>query len=96
MLRRVTNRGAIVRVVSVLSVLLVLAMGTAQAIHSHPSNTSAHHSCSICATPNLSLPATAFSVPPVLRAVRLEGLAPAVSHSYRLPSAIFIRPPPAC
>ena len=50
MLRASANRGLFVRAVCVLCVALVCVMGTLQATHSHPENSStSHHACSICA-----------------------------------------------
>jgi len=50
-MRIAANRGTFVRAVGVLCVALVCVMGTIQAAHSHPENsTTSHHTCTICAT----------------------------------------------
>jgi hypothetical protein len=97
MLRISTNRGAFVRVVCVLCVALVCVMGTIQAVHSHPENSTSttHHTCSICATAHVGLNTQTASLAPVLAATALTSLVAEVSLVFRPAIAEFIRPPPA-
>jgi len=84
------------RAVALLGALLVLAMGTAQAVHSHPENSQAsHHSCSICSAPSLGPAATIISGLPTVRTIGVALLAPERIAVYRPASSQFIRPPPA-
>ena len=95
MLKVSANRGVFVRVVGVLCVALVCVMGTVQATHSHPENsTTSHHTCSICATAHVvNTQTVAFA--PVLAAASLAILVSDVSPIVRPTIAQFIRPPPA-
>ena len=95
MLRVAANRGAFVRAVGVLCVALVCVMGTVQATHSHPENsTASHHACTICATAHaVNTQTVAFA--PVLAAASLAILVAEVSPIFRPAIAQFIRPPPA-
>ena len=95
MLRVAANRGAFVRAVGVLCVALVCVMGTIQAAHSHPENsTTSHHTCTICATAHaVNTQTVAFA--PVLAAASLAILVAEVSPIFRPAIAQFIRPPPA-
>ena len=48
-------------VVAVLCALMLLSMGTVQAVHSHPDSVkSPRHTCSICSVPNAKLNARTF------------------------------------
>ncbi len=96
MLRMLANRGAWVRAVCVLSVALVCVMGTVQAAHSHPENsTTSHHTCSICATAHAGLNTQTPAPEPVLLTAALAILVAEVSPIFRPVTAQFIRPPPA-
>src|SRR5271170_1792019 len=90
------NRGAFVRVVCALCVVLVCVMGSIQATHSHSENsTTSHHACSICATAHAGVnTAPAVSVP-VLATAALAVLVSEVLLIFRPATAQFIRPPPA-
>jgi len=95
MLRVAANRGTFVRAVGVLCVALVCVMGTIQAAHSHPENsTTSHHTCTICATAHVVKTQTvAFA--PVLAAASVAILVSEVSPIVRPAITQFIRPPPA-
>jgi Fe-S-cluster-containing hydrogenase component 2 len=95
MLRVAANRGVFVRVGCVLCVALVCVMGTIQATHSHPENSStSHHTCSICATAHAVNTQAAASAP-VLATAALTSSVSEVSRSFRPVATQFIRPPPA-
>jgi Fe-S-cluster-containing hydrogenase component 2 len=95
MLKVSTNRGVFVRAVCVLCVALVCVIGTIQATHSHPENsTSSHHTCSICATAHAVNTQAAASAP-VLATATLTSSGSEVSRSFRPVATQFIRPPPA-
>jgi L-asparagine transporter-like permease len=83
-------------VVSVLCIVMMVLVGTAQVIHSHPdSEKSARHTCSICSTPNAKLNTSHSSPVPVMVAapiVSVEALAPRI---FRPVTSNFVRPPPA-
>ena len=84
------------RAVALLCALLVLAMGTAQAVHSHPDDSqTSHHSCSICSAPSLGPAATIVSGLPTVQAIGMAVLAPERIAAFRPASSHFIRPPPA-
>ncbi|MGD0791129.1 MAG: hypothetical protein ABR920_05095 [Terriglobales bacterium] len=96
MLKVSANRGVWVRAVCVLSVVLVCVMGTIQAIHSHPENsTTSHHACSICATAHAGLSTQTVASAPVLATAALASLVSEVSPIFRPITTQFIRPPPA-
>lgn len=90
------NRSLLVKTTAVLCVLLVFAIGTVQAVHSHPdSEKVAPHSCSICSVPSAKLNTESVAPVPVMVAVpvaRIESTAPRIS---RPATTNFVRPPPA-
>ena len=90
------NRGVIVRTTAVLCVLLVFAIGTVQAVHSHPDSAkTAQHSCSICSVPGAKLNTQTVSPAPAMVAVpvaRIEKTAPRI---FRPTTTNLVRPPPA-
>jgi len=90
------NRSLLVKTTAVLCVLLVFAIGTVQAVHSHPdSEKVAPHSCSICSVPSAKLNTESVSPAPVMVAVpvaRVEATAPRI---FRPATTNFVRPPPA-
>jgi hypothetical protein len=96
MQRMWVSRGVIARTTAVLCVLLLLAIGTAQAVHSHPDNAkTSPHSCSICSVPNAKLNTQGISAAPVMVAVpvaRVEAVTPRI---FRPTTTNFVRPPPA-
>src|ERR1700732_4695170 len=96
MLRLAVTRGAFVRAVGVLCIALVCVMGTVQATHSHPENsTTSHHACSICATAHVGLNTQTVASAPVLVTAALASSISEVSRIFRPATTQFIRPPPA-
>jgi hypothetical protein len=96
MLKVSANWGVFVRVVGVLCVALVCVMGTVQATHSHPENsTASHHACSICATAHVGINTQTVASAPVLVATALTSSISEVSRIFRPATTQFIRPPPA-
>ncbi|MBZ5666526.1 MAG: hypothetical protein LAO30_18175 [Acidobacteriia bacterium] len=79
-----------------LCVALVCVMGTLQATHSHPKNsTASHHTCSICATAHAGLSTKTAASAPVLATAVLASAVAEVFLIFRPAAAQFIRPPPA-
>jgi hypothetical protein len=96
MLKVAANRGAFIRAVGVLCIALVCVMGTVQAAHSHPENsTTSHHTCSICATAHVGLNTETIASAPVLITAALTSSISEVSRIFRPATTQFIRPPPA-
>ena len=96
MLKAAANRGAFVGAVGVLCIALVCVMGTIQATHSHPENsTTSHHTCSICATAHVGLNTQTIASAPVLATAALASPVSEVSRIFRPATTQFIRPPPA-
>lgn len=96
MVRLTSNRTYIVQALAALCVVLVFAMGMAQAVHSHPDNSqTSHHSCSICSAPSLGPATTTVSVLPMVRPVAAAHLAEETFVVFRPASTNFVRPPPA-
>jgi hypothetical protein len=96
MLRASANRGVFVRAVCVLCIALVCVMGTIQATHSHPENsTASHHTCSICATAHAGVSTQTVAFAPVLAATALAAPVAEISLIFRPATTQFIRPPPA-
>ena len=90
------NRGGFVRAKCLLSVALVCVMGTVQATHSHPENsTSSHHTCTICATAHAGLNTHPVASAPVLATAALATSVSETSAIFRPAVTQFIRPPPA-
>jgi len=82
--------------VCVLSVALVCVMGTVQATHSHPENsTTSHHTCSICATAHVGLNTQTVVSAPVLATAALATSVAEAFAIFRPATTQFIRPPPA-
>ena len=79
-----------------LCIALVCIMGTVQAAHSHPEDsTASHHTCTICATAHVRV-STQTAVPaPVLATAALAVAVAQTSEIFRPASTQFIRPPPA-
>jgi hypothetical protein len=89
------NRAGFVRAVCMLSIGLMCLMGTVQAIHSHPEDsTTSHHTCSICATAHAGISTAPVVSAPVVGATALAILAPEVAPIFRPVTTQFIRPPP--
>ncbi len=66
MFRAFTSRGVFVRVVCILSLALIFAVGVVQAVHTHPEDsTASHHTCSICSTAHASLSTVTVTAAPI-------------------------------
>jgi hypothetical protein len=90
------NRGVLVRAAAVLCVLLLFAMGTAQAVHSHPDSAKTpRHSCSICSVPNAKLNVQRVSPVPVMAAEPVLRVEKTAARIFRPVRTNFVRPPPA-
>jgi hypothetical protein len=71
-------------------------MGTVQAAHSHPDNSStSHHTCSICATAHVGLNTQTVESTPVLATAALAISVAESSTIFRPAATQFIRPPPS-
>jgi hypothetical protein len=80
----------------VLCVLLVFAIGTVQAVHSHADNAkTSPHSCSICSVPNAKLNTQSVSMAPVMVAESVACIATTAPKIFRPAATHFVRPPPA-
>ena len=80
---------------SLLCVVMMLVMGTVQAVHSHPDNASgARHPCSICSAPNAKLSTTPVSPVPVMVAVPVAAVETYAPRVFRPATSNFVRPPP--
>jgi hypothetical protein len=96
MLRVAANRGAFVRVVGMLCMALLCVMGTVQATHSHPENsTTSRHTCTICAIAHVGVNTQTVVSAPVLVTAALASSNFEVSATVRPVITQFIRPPPA-
>ena len=96
MVRVTANRGVFARAVVVLCVALVCVMGSIQATHSHPDDSStSHHTCSICATAHAGISTQSVASAPVLASAALTSSVTLTSPIYRPAATQFIRPPPA-
>ena len=85
-----------VRVLCLLTIALVCAMGIVQAVHAHRDDTSApHHVCSICSTAHARLGTEMAFAPPVLAASALAVPTPEFFRVSRDIEVHFIRPPPS-
>lgn len=81
---------------AVLCIVLVLAIGTVQAVHSHPDGAkTARHSCSICSAPNAKMNTHRVSTVPVMVAVPMARIETTVPGIFRPTRTNFVRPPPA-
>src|ERR1022692_1473199 len=89
------NRGGLVRAVCMLCVALICVIGTVQATHSHPENsTTSHHTCSICATAHAGLNTQTTASAPVLVSAALTAFIAESAVTFRPATTQFIRPPP--
>lgn len=85
-----------VRVVCVLAMALVCAVGIVQAVHAHPDDSSSpHHVCSICSTAHAGLGMEIAFAPPVMAELAQTAPAPVLAGIFRSTEVHFIRPPPA-
>ena len=95
MVKIAANRSLVTKVVCILSMALVCALGVVQALHVHPENsTTSHHACSICLTSHAGMSVEAGLVIPVMVAAVLTDPAPEREGIFRPASTPFIRPPP--
>jgi hypothetical protein len=84
------------RVVCILSMALVCAMGVAQAVHAHPDDSAtSHHVCSVCSTAHAGLSTQTVAAAPVLVAAALATPAQKLAGIFRPAAVHFIRPPPS-
>ena len=92
-----TRRGFAVRMVCVLTLAMVCAMGVVQAVHAHADDSAAtsHHACSICSTAHAGLGTEITFAPPVLAEAELDALNKELPGPSRSIEVHFIRPPPA-
>lgn len=96
MMRVPAKRSQIAQALGVLCVVLVLTMGTVQAVHSHPVNSqTSRQSCSICSAPSVGPATTTVSVLPMVKPVAMAHFARETFVVFRPASTNFIRPPPA-
>jgi len=91
------NRSLFERVVCILSVALVCAMGVVQAVHVHPQDSTAasHHACSICIAAHAGVSVETGAAAPVLSTTALAATPQETSAIFRSVASYFIRPPPA-
>ena len=90
------KRSRIFQALCVLCIALVCAMGTVQAVHSHPiSSLTSHHSCSICSAPSLGPASTIISVLPMIKPVAMAHFTRETFVVFRPVLTNFVRPPPA-
>ena len=90
------KRSRIFQALCLLCITLVCAMGTVQAVHSHPSNSqTSRHSCSICSAPSLGPASTIISVLPMVKPVAMAHFTRETFVVFRPVLTNFVRPPPA-
>jgi len=90
------KRSQIARALCVLCVVLVFAMGTVQAVHSHPANSqTSRHSCSICSAPSMGPAAATVDLLPMAKPVAMAYSARETFVAFRPVLTNFVRPPPA-
>jgi hypothetical protein len=96
MIRRSKERSPIAQTLCLLCVVLVFAMGTAQAVHSHPADLqTSHHSCSICAAPSLGPAVATINVLPMVKTIAMAHAPTENFIAFRPVITNFVRPPPA-
>lgn len=91
------KRSFYTRALGVLCVALVFAMGTAQAVHSHPDTDSqtSHHSCTICSAPTMGPAAVTVDLLPMAKPVAMAYSVSGTIVAFRPILTNFVRPPPA-
>ncbi len=95
MMKTPANRSLFTRVVCILSMALVCAMGVAQALHSHPDGSAtSHHACSVCLASHAGMSVETETIAPVMVASALAVPAPQFAGISRPSVTQFIRPPP--
>jgi hypothetical protein len=89
------NRSLFARVVCVLAMGLVCAVGVVQAVHAHPDDSAtSHHACSVCVTAHAGMNVEAAPAAPVMLAAALATPVLETSSIFRPAATFFIRPPP--
>ena len=90
------ERSQMDKAVAVLCMALVFAMGTVQAVHSHPvSSQASHHSCSLCSAPSLGPAVATVDLLPMVKPIAMAHFSRETFVVFRPTSSNFIRPPPA-
>jgi hypothetical protein len=96
MVKTAAKRSVVTRILCIFSVALLCVMGSAQAAHAHPDDsTSSHHACSICSAAHIGWSLGTVMTAPVLIAAPLAILAAKSTAIFRPAPTCFIRPPPA-
>ena len=91
-----TERTQIAKALAVLCMALVFALGTVQAVHSHPvSSQASHHSCSTCSAPSLGPAVATVDVLPMVKTVAMAYFPRETFVVFRPVLTNFVRPPPA-
>jgi hypothetical protein len=82
---------------ALLCIVLVVACGTIQVVHTHPQGDVSHSDCALCATAHVVVQISALSVTmhvtPVASTV--ETIVPLIRSEIFYTFALFTRPPPA-
>lgn len=96
MMRGIHERSRIAGALCVLCMGLVLALGTAEAVHSHPQDSQgSHHTCSICSAPSIGPAATTVDLLPMAKPVAVTYSDRETFVAFRPVLTNFVRPPPA-
>jgi hypothetical protein len=90
------KRAIVTRVLCIFSIALLCVMGSVQAAHAHPDDsTTSHHDCSICSAAHIGLSIPTVMTAPIVVAAPLA-TTPVKSAAISRPvHTCFIRPPPA-
>src|SRR5437667_12433352 len=96
MRRLIRERSYVAQALGIVCIGLVFAVGTAQAVHSHPlGSLTNHHSCSICSAPSMGPAVAAVDLLAITRPVAAAYVGPTNSIGFRPVITNFVRPPPA-
>jgi len=96
MVRTAKKREALTRILCIFSIALLCVMGSVQAAHAHPDDSSSsHHDCSICSAAHVGLSLGPVMTAPILVAAALAFSAAKSAVISRPTRTFFIRPPPA-
>ncbi|HUB02475.1 MAG TPA: hypothetical protein VL983_07310 [Terriglobales bacterium] len=79
----------------IFSIALLCVMGSVQAVHAHPDDSTAHHDCSICPVAHIGLSIGPAITTPVFAAALLAAVPLKSATISRAAHTCFIRPPPA-
>jgi hypothetical protein len=95
MVRTAATRSIVTKILCIFSIALLCVMGSAQAAHAHPDDsTTSHHDCSICSAAHIGLSTPTVMTAPIVVAAPLA-TAPMKSAVISRPAhTSFIRPPP--